>query len=176
MIVEAEEKYFHEDDELTDEEYFVDERPNVIKEEIIEDEEENALPDDEDEDSEESEEAIEREAREVFGDDDGFQPEEDTAMMPTAWNKKSRTYKPSGFSNAFLRCECDIKLESYKTVCVFEYNGELYSGIVLKKLNKDEYIFEVESYPVNKKDKNAKSLKKIYIPDTSFISGKPAGK
>lgn len=165
-----EERYFHEDDELTDEEYFTEEIPSVLKEEEIEDE--ISDEDDEEESLEQSEEEVEKEAIAVFGDDDYYEHEENDVLIPNSFKTYSKKYKPSGFTNAFLRCELDIKIENFKTICTFSYDGELYNGKVLKKINKDEYIFDVEKV-MNKNEKSKKFLKKIYIPDASFISGKP---
>jgi hypothetical protein len=76
-------------------------------------------------------------------------------------------YKISSLSPAFLRSECEIKLESSKTMLKFTYRGDYYKGVVLQQFNdkRDEYIFLVEKCDKKWKLLEDKKMKKIYIPD-----------
>ena len=78
-------------------------------------------------------------------------------------------YRVSSITDNFLRVECSIKLESSKTPVKFRYRGEELKGIVLQKINSDNYVFLVK--PIGKKaPKNAeKKMRKIYIPDAELI-------
>ena len=153
-------KYFNEDDEISDDEYFANDEIEEITE-TSENEES-----DEDSDDYDEAESDDHNPDKLFSDvmEETSDDEED--------NRKSSQistgqYKPKNFTPAFLRCECDIKLESYKSLCKFAYQGNTYTGKVLKKMNTDEYIFVID-------DTNNPNgvLKKIYIPDASFISAK----
>lgn len=100
-------------------------------------------------------------------------------MQPLTMNDSSDSdqpveeYKLKSITNAFLRCETRIKVESSKTVIKFEYRGEFYRGIVLQQFNnhKDDYIFLVQSADKNGKVKSStpKVMKKIHIPDVNLI-------
>ena len=49
-------------------------------------------------------------------------------------------YRVSSITDNFLRVECSIKLESSKTPVKFRYRGEELKGIVLQKINSDNYV------------------------------------
>ena len=127
---------------------------------------------DEDEDDDSPKEEI---VTAIDIDDNADEPEDIVEYaMPSIFSKHSsdKTYIVRNFSNSFLRTECNIKLESCKTVCKFTYDGINYSGIILKKIDSDNYIFLVELDSKNKK-KSEKFLKKIYIPNATLRFAKP---
>lgn len=157
--------YFHEDDELTDEEYFVDMKPSVMVDE----------PDDEYEISDDEADEPDAAPPDAFGDDELEPDDTDVAetVTPNMFRTVAKTYKPTGFTSAFLRCECNISIEDFKTVCRFSYRGKTYTGKVLHKVTKDDYIFLVDEESPKSAENAESGLKKIHIPDASFISGKP---
>lgn len=75
-------------------------------------------------------------------------------------------YRVTVISDAFLKSELEIKSETDRTKVKFVYNGETYTGVVLHKLNKTDYVFLVQE----SRTRNApKKMKKIHIPDASLV-------
>lgn len=115
----------------------------------------------------------EDDGRERTGDDDALMNAADEQPeAPETLGDEEVTddeYRVSSITDNFLRVECEIKVESSKTPIKFRYRGEELKGIVLQRLNDDNYIFLVK--PIGKKaPKNAeKKMKKIYIPDAQLI-------
>lgn len=79
--------------------------------------------------------------------------------------------KQSSLSERFLNNELSIKVENFRTTIKFEYHGEKYKGIVIKKLNSEDYIFLLQKYVKRQRNSsdNEKVLKKIHVPDASLI-------
>lgn len=173
-MYEQDNRFFNEDDEVSDDEYFGKYDKLEETEENNIEEKDDLYESESDEDTDEEEKiSSDHDPDKLFGDEievDYF--EDDKQNKPLI--ETSGKYKVKSFSPSFLRCECDIKIENFKTVCKFSYQGNIYTGKVLKKLNADEYIFDVNKV-ISKSDKTSKpesGLKKIYIPDASLISAK----
>lgn len=75
-------------------------------------------------------------------------------------------YRVTAISESFLRTELDIICESNRTKVKFAYKGGVYTGVVLHKLNKADYVFLVQDATVRNAEKK---MKKIHIPDASII-------
>lgn len=76
-------------------------------------------------------------------------------------------YKVSAITESFLRTELNIQCESNRTIIKFSYKDNVYKGIVVHKMNKNDYIFLVQDAKVRNSEK---TLKKIHIPDASLIN------
>lgn len=83
--------------------------------------------------------------------------------------EEDNEYTVSSISDNFLKCECDIKNEGAKTVIRFDYRGETYKGIVLQRLNDDNYVFLVKPAGKGARKNAEKTMKKIYIPDAELV-------
>jgi fibronectin type 3 domain-containing protein len=108
-----------------------------------------------------------------FSEDDGRELTEDDAAQISSdapqepeSGEDEEEYRVSSINANFLRAECQIKVEAAKTTIKFSYRGEQYKGIVLRKLNEDNYIFLVKE--LGKKTQHM-TMKKIYIPDAELI-------
>lgn len=98
----------------------------------------------------------------IVGEDEETENEEQTVQDDVTDNE----YRVTVISDAFLRNELEIKSETDRTKVKFVYNGETFSGVVLHKINKQDYIFLVQ----DAKSRNAqKKMKKIHIPDASLV-------
>ena len=98
---------------------------------------------------------------------------EDPLTAPIGDLPEMEDYCVSSISEAFLRSECQIQIESSKTKVKFEYRGEYYCGVVMKKLPnaKRDYVFLVQkanSKGVAEKTAN-KFLKKFYAPEILML-------
>ena len=78
-------------------------------------------------------------------------------------------YRVTSITENFLRVECQIKLESSKTPIKFKYRGEELKGVVLQKINDQNYIFLVKPIGKGAKRNSEKMMKKIFIPDAELI-------
>ena len=78
-------------------------------------------------------------------------------------------YRVTSITENFLRVECQIKLESSKTPIKFKYRGEELKGIVLQKINDQNYVFLVKPIGKGAKRNAEKMMKKIFIPDAELI-------
>ena len=98
---------------------------------------------------------------------------EDPLTAPISDIPEMEDYCVSSISESFLRSECQIQLESSKTKVKFEYRGEYYCGVVLKKLPtaKRDYVLLVQK--ANSKgvaEKTAdKFLKKFHAPEIIML-------
>ncbi len=74
------------------------------------------------------------------------------------------------FSKEFINSELSISVENAKTPVKFEYNKNIYCGIIIKEFpsGNDNYIFLVECLDKNA-EKKGKYMKKIHIPDATII-------
>lgn len=75
-------------------------------------------------------------------------------------------YRVSAITEAFLRTELVITCESDRTVLKFAYRDNVYRGIVLHKISKNDYVFLVQDASIRNGEK---TMKKIHIPDASLI-------
>ncbi len=132
-----------ENDEITDEQYFSEDdgRPKTADDEV------------------ESE----------FNDDDNNENEENQIYDKFDDEQGDDDYEVTSINDSFLRVECNIKIESSKTPIRFRYRGEEFKGIVIQKMNEDNYIFLVKQIGKNVKKNAEKFMKKIYIPDAVLI-------
>ena len=78
-------------------------------------------------------------------------------------------YKVSRITETFLKWECSIKNEQSKTVIRFKYRGEEFKGVVLQKLNAQNYVFLVQPAGKGNKKNTEKVMKKIFIPDAELV-------
>ena len=132
---------FDENDEVTDEQYFSED--NDMNEAIIK--------------------------ANISSEDsyEGSKIDEDAQTADTEFDDDE--YRVSRITDTFLRWECSIKNEQSKTEVHFRYRGEEFRGVVLQKLNAQNYVFLVRPAGKGAKKNDEKMMKKIFIPDAELI-------
>ena len=132
---------FDENDEVTDEQYFSED--NDMSEAIIK--------------------------ANISSEDsyEGSKIDEDAQTADTEFDDDE--YRVSRITDTFLRWECSIKNEQSKTEVHFRYRGEEFRGVVLQKLNAQNYVFLVRPAGKGAKKNDEKMMKKIFIPDAELI-------
>ena len=132
---------FDENDEVTDEQYFSED--NDMSEAIIK--------------------------ANISSEDsyEGSKIDEDAQTADTEFDDDE--YRVSRITDTFLKWECSIKNEQSKTEVHFRYRGEEFRGVVLQKLNAQNYVFLVRPAGKGAKKNAEKTMKKIFIPDAELI-------